>query len=111
MIEVPVSSGKKHGLGLLRPFYHAKAHRTRGPDFWIDYLYNTMKSFSDWYQQRLDEDAKRTGVRPQYPDGYARFQYPPEYFPPLSAEAIFDLMASTPGLKLVSGPIWPLPRE
>ena len=46
------------------------------------------------FKQWFTENAQRTGVRPQYPEGYVRSQYPPQYFPPLSAEAIFDLIAS-----------------
>jgi hypothetical protein len=40
------------------------------------------------------ENATRTGVKAQYPDGYLRSQYPDAYFAPTSATAYLDLQQS-----------------
>jgi hypothetical protein len=37
------------------------------------------------------ENTHRSGIRPQYPDGYVRSQYPDAYFAPTSATAFLDL--------------------
>jgi hypothetical protein len=37
------------------------------------------------------ENTHRSGIRPQYPDGYVRSQYPDGYFAPTSATAYLDL--------------------
>jgi hypothetical protein len=37
------------------------------------------------------ENTTRSGIRPQYPDGYVRSQYPDGYFSPTSATAFLDL--------------------
>jgi hypothetical protein len=37
------------------------------------------------------ENTHRSGIRPQYPDGYVRSQYPDAYFAPTSATAYLDL--------------------
>lgn len=38
-----------------------------------------------------DENTTRSGIRPQYPEGYVRSQYPDAYFAPTSATAYLDL--------------------
>lgn len=42
----------------------------------------------------ITENILRTGVRPQYPEGYVRSQYPDLYFPPATATAPVDLQNS-----------------
>lgn len=42
----------------------------------------------------IDESAVRSGVKPQYPEGYARSQYPKGYFPPHSPTSYLDLKNS-----------------
>lgn len=37
------------------------------------------------------ENVTRSGIRPQYPDGYVRSQYPDAYFAPTSATSYLDL--------------------
>lgn len=39
----------------------------------------------------VSENTHRSGIRPQYPDGYVRSQYPDGYFTPTSATAFLDL--------------------
>lgn len=41
-----------------------------------------------------NENGKRTGLRPGYPEGYVRNQYPDGYFAPISATAFLDLKNS-----------------
>jgi hypothetical protein len=48
------------------------------------------------------ENATRTGVKAQYPDGYLRSQYPDAYFAPTSATAYLDLKNSK-GVRSVKG--------
>ena len=38
-----------------------------------------------------NENGKRTGARPGYPDGYVRSQFPHKYFNPVTATADLDL--------------------
>lgn len=59
-----------------------------------------MKTFLKWAEENklelpdLQENGTRTGVKPQYPDGYTRSQYPDGYFPPTTATAFLDLKNS-----------------
>lgn len=71
-----------------------------------------MKSFSQWAEenqhdvksvmseptvvsgQEVSEKTKRGGLKPGYPDGYVRNQYPDNYFTPISASAPVDLQNS-----------------
>jgi len=39
----------------------------------------------------IEENTHRSGIRPQYPDAYARAQYPDGYFAPTSATWKLDL--------------------
>jgi hypothetical protein len=56
-----------------------------------------MTDFVNWCQTKklplpsTDENTHRSGIRPQYPDGYVRSQYPDAYFTPTSATAFLDL--------------------
>jgi hypothetical protein len=56
-----------------------------------------MINFVKWCEAKklslpkLDENQTRSGIRPQYPDGYVRSQYPDGYFAPTSATAFLDL--------------------
>lgn len=53
--------------------------------------------FVNWCQTKnlplpaTSENTHRSGIRPQYPDGYVRSQYPDAYFAPTSATAYLDL--------------------
>jgi hypothetical protein len=53
--------------------------------------------FYQWCEEKkfdlpqLSENQTRSGIRPQYPDGYVRSQYPDGYFAPTSATAFLDL--------------------
>lgn len=64
-----------------------------------------MKTFVQWATENkitlpvvvsdVDEHAAyRAGVRPQYPSGYLRSQYPDAYFAPITATAFLDLKNS-----------------
>lgn len=61
-----------------------------------------MRDFINWCnnlslplpQPTTDENTTRSGIRPQYPDGYVRSQYPDAYFAPTSATAYLDLKNS-----------------
>lgn len=63
-----------------------------------------MKTFVKWLKETdgellkwatgFAENNTRTGVKPQYPEGYVRSQYPDGYFPPVSATAVLDLQNS-----------------
>lgn len=67
-----------------------------------------MLDFIEWCKENkielpeLNENQTRSGVRPQYPDAYARGQYPDGYFAPTSATAFLDLKNSK-GLKHKTG--------
>lgn len=56
-----------------------------------------MFDFVNWCQSKklplpaTEENVTRSGIRPQYPDGYVRSQYPDGYFAPTSATAFLDL--------------------
>ena len=56
-----------------------------------------IMDFITWCQSKnlsvptTDENTHRSGIRPQYPDGYARSQYPDGYFAPTSATWKLDL--------------------
>ena len=56
-----------------------------------------MFDFYQWAEEKklpvpaTNENATRTGVKAQYPDGYLRSQYPDAYFAPTSATAYLDL--------------------
>ncbi len=56
-----------------------------------------IPNFREWCKANklelpVDENTKRSGIRPQYPDGYVRSQYPADsYFMPYSATAALDL--------------------
>ena len=60
-----------------------------------------MIDFINWCQTKnlplpqaettTKENTTRSGIRPQYPDGYVRSQYPDGYFAPSSATAFLDL--------------------
>lgn len=56
-----------------------------------------IPKFRQWCKENnlelpvLDENQTRSGIRPQYPDGYVRSQYPDGYFAPTSATAFLDL--------------------
>ena len=55
-----------------------------------------VPKFSEWCKaNKLElpviENQTRSGIRPQYPDGYVRSQYPDGYFTPTSATAFLDL--------------------
>lgn len=56
-----------------------------------------MIDFIEWCKQNnksipdVNESQTRSGIRPQYPDGYVRSQYPDGYFAPTSATAFLDL--------------------
>ena len=59
-----------------------------------------MLDFIEWADENglnlptLQENQTRSGIRPQYPDGYVRSQYPDGYFGPTSATAFLDLKNS-----------------
>jgi len=60
-----------------------------------------MLDFFNWCSTKslpipatTSENSTRTGVKPQYPDGYVRSQYPAAYFAPTSATAYLDLKNS-----------------
>lgn len=56
--------------------------------------------FIQWCQAKglsipaVKENTSRSGIRPQYPDGYVRSQYPDGYFAPTSATWKLDLQNS-----------------
>lgn len=59
-----------------------------------------MLDFIEWCKEHgkeipdLNENQTRSGIRPQYPDGYVRSQYPDGYFAPTSATTFLDLKNS-----------------
>ena len=60
-----------------------------------------MLTFVQWCElnklplpANANENATRTGMKPQYPDGYLRSQYPDAYFAPTSATSFLDLKNS-----------------
>lgn len=60
-----------------------------------------MLDFVNWCSNKnlplpaeTSENTHRSGIRPQYPDGYVRSQYPDAYFAPTSATAYLDLKNS-----------------
>jgi hypothetical protein len=60
-----------------------------------------MLDFVNWCSTKslpipatTSENATRTGIRPAYPEGYLRSQYPDAYFAPTSATAYLDLKNS-----------------
>ncbi len=56
-----------------------------------------ISDFVNWCSEKklplptTDENTHRSGIRPQYPDGYVRSQYPDAYFAPTLATAYLDL--------------------
>ena len=56
-----------------------------------------IPKFLEWCKKNklnlpeLDENQMRSGIRPQYPDGYVRSQYPGGYFQAISSTAGLDL--------------------
>jgi hypothetical protein len=57
-----------------------------------------INDFINWCQSKnlplpaeTNENVTRSGIRPQYPDGYVRSQYPDAYFAPTSATTYLDL--------------------
>lgn len=59
-----------------------------------------MKKFLEWAKANnrdlsfLQENKIRTGIRPAYPSGYVRHEYPDAYYYPHSATAALDLQNS-----------------
>lgn len=59
-----------------------------------------MLDFVNWCQDKklplptTAENTTRSGIRPQYPEGYVRSQYPDAYFAPTSATSFLDLKNS-----------------
>lgn len=66
----------------------------------LKWINETDKDLVTWAKsnginfKKIAENNIRTGVKPQYPEGYVRSQYPDGYFPPVSATAYLDLQNS-----------------
>ena len=62
-----------------------------------------MLDFIQWCESKslplpnISENTHRSGIRPQYPEGYVRSQYPNAYFAPTSATAFLDLKNARSG--------------
>ena len=56
-----------------------------------------MFDFYKWCENKnltlptTNEHSARIGVKPQYPDAYARSQYPDGYFAPITSTAFLNL--------------------
>jgi hypothetical protein len=62
-----------------------------------------MKTFVQWAKEvkkeefQVDENKIRTGLRPYYPSGYVRHEYPDAYYYSHSATAPLDLQNAKSG--------------